>query len=304
MTATVAGVFPKGKTVCLKNVLLATDFSSVSEKATGYAIGIARRHGSKLHVVHVVPQLSEHRQDEDSRRQMDVLSDRSELKEIPHQLILRRGPVCSVLSDAIRRENTDLLVLGTHGRGGMKKLVLGSVAEEMVRLASCPVLTVGPSTAGASPEAGEFRSIVFATDFGAASANALQYAALFAKESRAKLILLHVMPPAPLAASEAAWSLSDPKTLKEWRARQVSAIEKRLEKLLPSDAQAGYEVEYVIIFDLLVEGIMRVVAERHPDLIVMGANPTVARKVVAHMPGTVVHQVMCHAACPVLTARA
>jgi nucleotide-binding universal stress UspA family protein len=303
MKASAAEVLQKEKTVCLKNILLATDFSSVSEKATGYAIGIARRHGSQLHVVHVVPRLSEHRQDENSTRQMDVLSDRSELKEISHQLTLRRGPVCSVLSDAIRRENIDLLVVGTHGRGGMKKLALGSVAEEMVRLASCPVVTVGPGTAEAFPEGGQFRPIVFATDFGAASVNALQYAVPFAKQSRAKLILLHVMPSAPLVSSEAAWSLSDAQSVMEWRARQMSVTEKKLAKLLPSDTEAGYRVEYVVIFDLLFEGILRVVAERHADLIVMGANPTLGRKVFAHIPGTVVHQIMCHAACPVLTVR-
>jgi len=312
MTASVAAVFHEEKAVSLKNILLATDFSNVSEKAFAYAVGVARRHNSRLHIVHVypettallVPQLAEDRQNEDSRKQMNLISNRPELKDVQHLLTLRTGPVCAALCDVARRENIDLLVLGTHGRSEIKKFVLGSVAEEMVRVAPCPVITVGPSTTDASPAAGEFRRILFATDFGRASARAVQYAAFFAKESGAKLTLVHVMPPAPLPVSDSAWSLTDEKTMKDWRANQVSVTEKKMEKLLPSDAATGFEVEYMVTFDLLYAGILEAAKQKQPDLIVMGADPTLSPKVAAHMPGTVVHQIMCHAACPVLTARA
>jgi nucleotide-binding universal stress UspA family protein len=312
MTASVAEVFPEERTVRLKNILLATDFSNVSEKALAYAIGMARRHSSQLHIVHVypetsallVPQLAEDRQNEDSRKQMRFLSNRPELRDVPHQLTLCTGPVCTALCNVARRENIDLMVLGTHGAGGVKQLVLGSVAEEIVRVAPCPVITIGPSTADISHAEGEFHRILFATDFEAASAKVLPYAALFAKESRAKLTLLHVLPPAPLPASDTAWSLTNEQSIKEWRARQVAGVEKRMEELLPSDTAAGFEVEHVVTFDLLYAGILGVAKQRQPDLIVMGANPTLTPKVVAHIPGTVVHYIMCHAACPVLTARA
>jgi nucleotide-binding universal stress UspA family protein len=312
MTASVAEVFHEERTVCLRNILLATDFSNVSEKAFAYAVAIARRHNSKLHVVHVfpdtsallVPQLAEDQLNEHSRKQMNLISNRPELEDVTHVLTLRTGPVCAALDDAARRENIDLLVLGTHGRGDMKRLVLGSVAEEMIRVAPCPVITVGPSNPGVSHIAGEFHRILFATDFGRASAKAAQYAVFFAKETGAKLTLLHVMPPAPSPVSDSAWSLTDEKTMKEWRANQVSVTAKRMEKLLPSDRGAGFEVEYVVTFDLLYAGILAAAKEKQPDLIVMGADPTLSPKIAAHMPGTVVHQIMCHAACPVLTAGA
>ena len=312
MTSSVAEVIHDEKTVSLKNILLATDFSDVSEKAFAHAIGIARRHNSRLHIVHVypetsallVPQLAEDRLNEDSRKQMNLISNRPELKDVPHLLTLRTGPVSAALCDVARRENIDLLVLGTHGRGDIKKFVLGSVAEEMVRVAPCPVITVGPSTTEAPPADGKFHRILFATDFGRASAKAIQYAAFFAKESGAKLTLMHVMPPAPLPVSGTAWSLTDEKTMMEWRANRVSGTEKRMKELLPSDAVADLEVEYVVTFNLLYAGILEVAKERQPDLIVMGADPTLSPKVAAHMPGTVVHHILCHAACPVLTARA
>jgi nucleotide-binding universal stress UspA family protein len=74
---------------------------------------------------------------------MKLLEEQAPFKDVPH-LVLERGNVWDVLASEIQRENIDLLILGTRGRGGLKKLALGSVAEEVLHLASCPVLTVGP----------------------------------------------------------------------------------------------------------------------------------------------------------------
>lgn len=133
------------ESVCLENIAVATDFSEASGKAFDYAMAIARHYGSKMYVVHAIPpesallpQLSEDQRWCESQNDMEGFSSRSDLKEVTHELLLRAGSVWSVLSDVIRHENIDLLVLGTHGRGGLKRAVLGSVAEELVRLVRLP----------------------------------------------------------------------------------------------------------------------------------------------------------------------
>src|SRR5207244_7706673 len=81
----------------------------------------------------------------------------------------------------------------TRGRHGLKKLVLGSGAEQIFRQADCPVLTVGPNVEVPAGDAAAFRHIVFATDFSAGSLHALPYALSLAEENEATLTFLHVM---------------------------------------------------------------------------------------------------------------
>ena len=177
---TLAEVPQQEATLSFKNILLATDFSDASERAFDYAIAIACLHGSKIYLVHVIPpdstSIPPPRTDwmrHEAEREMESLSSRSELKPIAHETVLRTGSVWSVLSALISQQNIDLVVLGTHGRGGLKKLVLGSVAEEVVRRVGCPVITVGPHIDLPLGEVGEFHRILYATDFHPASARLL-----------------------------------------------------------------------------------------------------------------------------------
>ena len=118
--------------VSLRNILLATDFSDASEKAFTYAAAIARRYGSKISLVHVIPPESDSfipeipgdRQRHEAERQLENIATRSALNQIPHETLLRTGSVWSALSAVIHRQDTDLVVLGTHGRSGLKKLVV------------------------------------------------------------------------------------------------------------------------------------------------------------------------------------
>jgi nucleotide-binding universal stress UspA family protein len=294
-------------TVSFKNILLATDFSDASEKAFNYATTIARLHGSKIYVVHVIPPeftsfIPEPPKDwvrHEAEREMEDLDHRSELTSIPHEMVLRTGSVWNVLSAEIHQQNIELVVLGTHGRGGLKKLVLGSVAEEVLRRAGCPVITVGPHTDVRSSATGEFHTILFATDFHPASAKALEYAVLLANQSQAKLILLHLMPPAVLPGPGV--TFYDEKIINEWQARVTANTKEKLENLLPASIKLWSEPAYVVSFDFLAEGILKVANERDADLIVMGANRPLSAKISAHALKAVSYEVICHAKCPVLT---
>jgi nucleotide-binding universal stress UspA family protein len=300
-------VRPQQATVSFKNILLATDFSDASEKALHYATAIARFHGSKIYVVHVVPpettsfipEFPRDRQRHEAKREMETLGSRSELKPIAHETMLRAGSVWSALSAVIRQQNIDLVVLGTHGRGGLKKLVLGSVAEEVVRRAGCPVITVGPHIDVPLSSTGEFHRILFATDFHPASTKAIEYALLLANQFQAKLVLLHVMPPAALPGPGR--TFYHEKAINDWQARVRATAKEKLEKLLSPYVKLWSEPEYLVGFDFAAEGILKAAAEQKADLIVMGANRSMSAKVSAHVLGAVTHEVIRHAKCPVLT---
>ena len=123
-----------------------------------------------------------------------------------HHSYVRHGQVWKNLAGIIDENKIDLIVVGTHGRSGLGKLLLGSVAEDILRHASCPVLTVGPKVSGraklpALPARGrdlapvelELQQIVFATDFAQYSLYAAQEAVALAEEFRSRLTLLHVI---------------------------------------------------------------------------------------------------------------
>ena len=157
--------------VKLDNVLVATDFSSASKEAVLYATAIARRHNSKLYIAHVVTSRSESALMDGWRAgQAEIIEQllANRLDGIKHELLVKSGEISEVLSQLIAEEGIDLVVVGTRGRTGVLKLLLGSVAENIFRRALCPVLTVGPNIAGQNPEIGPER-ILAATGFAAHS---------------------------------------------------------------------------------------------------------------------------------------
>ena len=147
----------KGR-VPLKNILLATDFSAASEVALPQALKIAGQYGTTLYIAHVIcpelvhflPAESTVTIVEDARRlaqqNMEHLLSVASQAGVSCQSLIGEGVIWDVLQDMIRENHIDLIVVGTRGRRGLGKLLLGSVAEEVFRLAPCPVLTVGPKT--------------------------------------------------------------------------------------------------------------------------------------------------------------
>jgi nucleotide-binding universal stress UspA family protein len=87
-----------------------------------------------------------------------------------------------------------MIVLGTHGRTGVKKAVFGSTAEEIFRRTSVPVLTIGPAVRRSAHNGGRFQCVLFATDFNTVSNVAASYAMSLAQENQSRLVLLHVLP--------------------------------------------------------------------------------------------------------------
>jgi nucleotide-binding universal stress UspA family protein len=283
----------------VKNILFTTDFSAASEAALPYALAFARWYGAKVFVAHAIPpepQLSVplevlSREDDPywsaARSKLDKFVARNPFGSTPHEVLMLQGEMWHVLSNIIERQDVDFLTLGTHGRHGLKKIVLGSAAEQIFRLAPCPVLTVGPKAARPEVEFGNFKRILFATDFSPASLNALPYALSIAEENQAELTLLHLISLVPMQHQEAV----------------ASHAKKRLEQLLPPDAGLWCQPNIIVLLEFATDGILRIAAQTQADLIVMGVHKSAAARAVSHVPWAIAYDVVCDSHCPVLTVR-
>ena len=299
--------------ISLKNILFATDFSDASEGALPYAAAMSLRYGGMVHVAHVLPETTLVRpspidpvtigsiyEDAHSLAQEKMQQLSSKIKGFPHHTYIRHGKVSEVLGEIIREHEVDLLVAGTHGRTGVGKLLMGSVAEEVFRTATCPVFTVGPqvprpiktrqhpSDGDVEPTSVEFRQILYATDFTRQSLAAASYAFSLAQEFRTRLILLHVI-------EEYGEHLHD-------RPGPIDAGLRKLEGLEPENADLRWAPEPMVKFGSPAEAILQTAVERDVDLIVLGARP---RHIDAatHLPWATAHKVVARANCPVLTVR-
>ncbi len=296
--------------ISLKNILFATDFSEASEAALPYAAAISRRYGSQLHVVHVLPPASyvvpfapespvtvESMHDAaraDAQQRMESLA--SQLKLAPYRTYLREGEVWEGLSELIRTREIDLLIVGTRGRTGVEKLVLGSKAEEILRQAPCPVLAVGskvsgraklPAIQGRAPAEISIRQIVYATDFSQESLAAAPFATSLAQEFQAKLTLLHVIK----RFGE-----------KDEEPKPIELALQRLEKLIPEQARLWCSPRPSVQFGPPAECILQEALDSKADVIVLGVRPAAGHLGAAtHLPWATAHKVIARAHCPVLT---
>jgi len=118
------------------------------------------------------------------------------------QVVAAEGVIPEVLLDIIQRNHIDLAVLGTHGRRAFKKLLLGSVAEEVFRMAPCPVLTVGPKTAPV-PARGELRHILYPLEFFPDTSKAAMFVVSLAERYGATLTVMNVSEDMPVSANTA-----------------------------------------------------------------------------------------------------
>ncbi len=283
----------------VRNILLATDFSAFSETALYYAAAIARHTGATVHLAHViVPEAWQYfcaesmpipfeQLREGAERQMAYFLQSEALKDVPHRAWIEEAPVWDALEALIQQQHVDLIVVGTHGRTGLKKLLLGSVAEEIIRVSPCPVLAVGPQAE--RHRASEVREILFATDFTPESLAALPFALDQAHNYGARLTLLHVVP------EPGRKSLPD-------RARVMTCLQEKLKALIPAEASNGHHPDCLVKIGDPAEMILQTAEDITADMIVLGVHLPGALP--GHSLGSTVYKVVCEAACPVLTAAA
>ena len=192
----------------------------------------------------------------------------------------------------------DLIVMGSHGRSGLKGVLLGSVAERVLRAAPCPVMVVPPHDA-VPPSTACFKHIVCAIDFSESSIDALTWSLSLAEEADAHLALLHVLEvPPELRLSTTTVSSEN---LDELHLAVRAATLTRLRSLVPSTAAAFCSVETATAAGAAGREVLKFAADRHADLIVMGARGQGA--VERMVFGSKTLDVVRGARCPVLAIR-
>jgi nucleotide-binding universal stress UspA family protein len=275
----------------LDNVLVATDFSAASKKAVLFATSIARRHGSKLFMANVVTSRSESALMDGWRAGQFEITEQllaNHLDGIKHELIVRPGHIWEVLSHLIAERDIGLVVIGTRGRTGVRKLILGSVAENIFRQAPCPVLTVGPSISGQDPEVGPER-ILATTGFAAHSLFAVRYAIGLAQDLHSCLALLHVVTDGPEVSGGAKVSKKDECLAK-------------LRTLIPADIHLASEPLFFVEFGSAPEKILERATDWKANLIVLGLRHVQERSR-GETTWAKAYEIVCEATCPVLTVR-
>jgi nucleotide-binding universal stress UspA family protein len=295
------------------NILFATDFSPAAVQAIPYVRKIAKHYDAELVALHVQPPqnpaLPPHRctslqchvpampgwasgleaaKAQNHQHREELLRAFEGIRTL---VVIEEGDIQSHLNAAIERNNTDLVVIGTHGRTGLGKLLLGSVAEEIFRTVSCPVLTVGPHSGDSRAVVGQFREILYATDLSPESLDAAAYAVSLAQEFQSRLILLHVIPPRKPGELVSA-------------ADVTAASEKLLRNLVPPEAEAWCKPEYFVERGEPADKILEFAKLRETDLIVLGVRQEEGVPGAStHLPIATAHKVVSHASCPVLTVR-
>jgi nucleotide-binding universal stress UspA family protein len=287
----------------LKKVLYLTDFSEPSEAALPYAAAVAREYGAKVYALHVMTPMpfvyttpettvvTMEAQEEAAHAEMQRTD--AQLVGLAHETIVVNDlGVWPAVERAIKELSIDMVVVGTHGRSGVERLLLGSVAEEIFRRSCVPVMTIGPWAANAVHNAAKFHRILFSTDFTKESLAAAPYAISMAQENQARLILLHVI--------RARNTKVDEKKAEE----TIADAMHRLLEIVPSDAELWCRPEASVQYGSPGDMILDVARDRGADLIVMGVRDAKGHLGAAtHVERATAHRVVAHALCPVLTVR-
>ena len=287
---------PEVARISLKRILFPTDFSPASSAALPFALTLARIYGSTLLLTHIIPPglhlqapsdpspAQDDRPWRDAQHKLTEVAGDERLADIHCEILLERGDLANLIPGIIRGQAADIVVLGTHGRRGVSKMVLGSGAEKIYRSASCPVLTVGPKV---RPGDWGLRRILCPVDMAENPEPYLQYALSLAEENQAEFIVLQAVPLVP-------W---------QHRATVERQMIERLELLVPAHAGDGRPPHFLVRWEHPAEAVLLAAAEWEADLIVMGVRRARAARFSVHLPWPVASEVVSRAPCPVLTVR-
>ncbi|HZD47715.1 MAG TPA: universal stress protein [Silvibacterium sp.] len=279
--------------ITFKEILVASDLSDASLKATDYAEAIAKRFGSHIVLAHVSDPGSPIAIPEGGwiqeaanliEKQMQAAAVALRAEGLAADAVNTYGGVKQELEALADANHSDLVVLGTHGRRGLKRFLFGSEAEGLLRGSDRPVLTVGPAVAPVPTGAWTPRNVLCATSLNLRAAQVVAYGYRLARSLGASFELLSV--------DDANRSAKDEPT---WR-----AFEDALAQALPEEA-GRCQIRSLQSGKSPAENIVDVARTLKSDLIVMGAKAS--HFTTTHMPAGVLAQVLIDAPCPVLTLR-
>ena len=293
----------------IRHILCPVDLSDGSRRALEHAAALARPGQSRLTVLHVYSTLSA----ADVAPMLDDVSVRIDPDCLTRELEAFVLPVAAGLSlglrlrraDDVRRAiveeadtvGADLLVIGSHGRSGFERLLLGSTAERVVRRSTCPVLVVPPQSV--PPDDGRFRQIVCGIDFSAASLQAFRCAIQTVTAKGADVTLVHAIEMPPELHDRQIVAAYDVEAI---RAAAELGSRSRLEAIVAGDGAAPVRVNAAVVEGRAHREILKIASARNADLVVLGTHGRSA--IDRYVFGSNTDGVLRGAPCPVLTVRA
>jgi nucleotide-binding universal stress UspA family protein len=277
-----------------QSILVATDYSPASTTAVKLAARLAKEFHARLYVLHAVePDLYASNVGggpvpglqlmnlQIERENLHKYAERiPDLRTVKHKEIAFLGSPGDAIQSAGQANNIDLLVLGSHGRHGLAKLALGSIAEWAIRRLEYPVLVAGPLCVKAFRP---IRSIVLATDFSPEALRSVHYASSLAQDYNATLTVMNV--------------LSHASAPEEQSQNELSSM-KKLRELLPSACGDEFTLQYQVRTGEIAPAVIDVAREGKASLIVLGARHR--HTLADHAPRNKLSAIIRNARCPVL----
>ncbi len=289
----------------IKSILCPVDLSPISRHAFEYAVAIGRSMGARVKALEVVdtalPPLppgpwprfemtAEMRRAYCEELKAFVEDARTQISDL--EISVADGPVVPRILEAADAMPADLIVVGTHGRSGFDRFVVGSVAEKVLRKARCPVLAVPPGSRDTHAHA-PFHTVVCAIDFAPASVASLDYAGLLTAP-RGRLILAHSV----------GWPFGEhteamPPPIDALRCSLESDAAARLHRMAAHIGRTDLHLEEAVTADKPYAHILRCARKQSADLIIMGLHSHSSNELA--LLGSTTHHVVREAPCPVLT---
>ncbi len=286
----------------LKVILCPVDFSDFSVRAYRHALSLAEHYQSKLVALHVV-ELWRHPSigftasaglyeefcqafGEGGKEQLQDFVKQNPHDKIQPELLVHEGIAADSILAIAQARKADVIVMGTHGRRGYDRLMLGSVTDRVMRKASCPVLVVSHAPdANTTSTEHRLTQVLFCTDFSDNSKRALRYAISATDEYNAELTLLHVLEETPSAAK---------------KQEATAAATEQLEKLISPEDRKTLKVKTAVRIGKPYRQIIQLAAELRADIVIMGVHGRGALDLAVF--GSTTYRVMQLGPCPVLAA--
>ncbi len=299
--------------ISIKRIVCPTDFSQHAARALDHAIAVARWYDAEITALHVVPRvlppsaalaaypalvpLAPTGREQIERALHDALEP-ARRAGVRTRLEVREGDAAEETLLAAQGLTADMLVLGTHGHGGFRRLLLGSVTEKVLRRAPCPVLSIAPHAhVAAADGALVYKTILCPIDFSEPSMHALRYALSLAQEANARLIVVHVIEGLYDTMHEG----EIPIDLSAYSRFVNDDARRRLRDAIPQEAREWCTPEEVVTSGRAYAEILRFATEKSADLIVMGVHGRSAFDMMFF--GSSTNHVVRSATCPVLVIR-
>ncbi len=284
--------------VAVRNVLIATDLSRQSEEVLRTGMDLRYAYGAHATILYVLPRdeyvlagFEAFAAARDAARRDLLELERALCTKYPHvgtedyKVLMAEGDVSECIFECARQRHIDLIVVGTHGRKGLSKAVVGSVAERIFRHSDVPVLTLGPCAHRSSLAAP--KRIIAPVDFTAATQHSAKYACALAREHQSELVLLHVLQDVPRGA------MADLECLKH-------TVEQSLSELVSCEEKPKHMLVMTQV-GKIVPTVLNGVSELNADLLVLGVH-TYSR-LLDQLRMQNAYELVRQSPCPVLTVR-